>query len=278
VEQFTARGCITGEPIPAGSVLDRLAHAPTLRTASILVDQLHGAFERAVTRILNLLATNPDAAREPLSELARYAPIGRHLVEPWMVVVAGAPNVGKSSLVNALAGFQRAVVSDIAGTTRDLVSVQVAFEGWPVELTDTAGLREAEGLEAAGVERANRALAEADLVLWVADRSDPHPRWPAGSDRAGQAPLFIANKADLPSQWSGEERDALAVSAATGAGLGELVGVLVSRLVPESPRRGVAVPYSSALVDRIEAAQAELAAEAVDKCDRLLRDCLHRPG
>ena len=83
------------------------------------------------------------------------------------MVVAGAPNVGKSSLVNALAGFQRSVVSEIAGTTRDVVSVQLAFDGWPVELTDTAGLREAEGLEAEGVARANRALAEADLVLWV---------------------------------------------------------------------------------------------------------------
>src|SRR6185369_14624432 len=137
-------------PLVTGSIRDRLAHAPTLRTASILLDQLHGAFERGVTRILDLLATNPEAAREPLRELARYAPIGRHLVEPWKVVVAGAPNVGKSSLVNALAGFQRAVVSDIAGTTRDVVSVPVAFDGWPVELTDTAGLREAEGLEAAG--------------------------------------------------------------------------------------------------------------------------------
>ena len=66
------------------------------------------------------------------------------------MVVAGPPNVGKSSLVNALAGYQRAVVSEVAGTTRDVVTVQLAFDGWPVELTDTAGLRDAAGPRSRG--------------------------------------------------------------------------------------------------------------------------------
>jgi tRNA modification GTPase len=255
-----------------------LARATTLRTASILLDQCHGAFERAIERIVGLLEAHVghgptyEEACSLLGELARYAPIGRHLVEPWKVVVAGAPNVGKSSLVNALAGFQRAVVSEIAGTTRDVVSVQLAYDGWPVELTDTAGLREAEGLEAEGVERANRALAEADLVLWVLDRADPNPRWPTDHELARN--ILVANKTDLPAQWGSEERGTLAVSAATGLGLAELIAVIVRRLVPHSPAAGAAVPFSPELADLIATANAALVAGRVDVAGRLLREAI----
>jgi tRNA modification GTPase len=287
VEQFVASGCeLESRRHIACAIADGtrdvpatlLPRAPTLRTAAILLDQLHGSFDRAVVRILDLLDASPQAASESLHELARYASVGFHLVRPWNVVVAGAPNVGKSSLVNALAGFQRAVVSEIAGTTRDLVSVSVAFDGWPVELTDTAGLREADGLEGAGVERANRALAAADLLLWVVDRTDPSPRWPTDDQLAGKPCLVIANKADLPSQWDGEERDTLSVSAMTRAGLSELVAAIVSRLVTDPPPPGVAVPYSPQLADRVEAAHAALTAGRVDDCARLLHECLGRPG
>src|SRR5262249_7726954 len=115
--------------------------APTLRTAAILLDQLNGAFATEVRRILALFETDPRNAAFSLHRLAELGnTVGRHLVEPWKVVVAGPPNVGKSSLVNALAGYQRSVVSEVAGTTRDAVSVRTAFDGWPVELIDTAGL------------------------------------------------------------------------------------------------------------------------------------------
>src|SRR5439155_1993256 len=181
------------EPDSPSRVLPRLQRAPTLRTAAILLDQLHGAFDSAVARVLELLDTDPGAARAALGELVRFAPVGRHLVEPWKVVVAGPPNVGKSSLVNALAGYQRTVVSEVAGTTRDAVSVQLAFDGWPVELTDTAGLREASGLEAAGIERAKRALAEADLVLWLRACGEP-----ASASLSGDSlNLVVWNKSDL---------------------------------------------------------------------------------
>jgi tRNA modification GTPase len=278
VEQFVASG---GREPPVRD-LNRgltpptrlLQHAPTLRTASILLDQCHGAFQRAIQRVIELLDDRSAEACSLLGELARYAPSGRHLVEPWKVVVAGAPNVGKSSLVNALAGFQRAVVSEVAGTTRDVVTVQLALDGWPVELTDTAGLREAEGLEAEGVERANRALAEADLVLWVVDRTDPSPRWPTDRELANRQRLWVANKADLPAQRRGEERDVLAVSAATGFGISELIAAMVGRFVPASPPPGAAMPFSPELADRIEAANAALVAGRVDEAARLLREAL----
>lgn len=158
------RGCRKA-PAREDRLLAALGRAPTLRTAGILLDQYHGAFATAVARILT---TGDEAA---FAELVRYAVVGRHLVEPWQVALAGSPNVGKSSLLNALAGYQRSIVSPIPGTTRDAVRVTVALDGWPVELIDTAGLREAAGLEAEGIRQTLEVLRRADLILWVADAS-----------------------------------------------------------------------------------------------------------
>ncbi|MDY3551728.1 GTPase [Gemmata sp. JC717] len=226
--------------------------APTLRTANVILDQLNGAFSTEVRRILALIETDPSAATHAAHRLAELGhTLGHHLVEPWKVVVAGAPNVGKSSLVNALAGYQRAVVSDVAGTTRDAVSVRTAFDGWPFELIDTAGLRDAEGLERAGVERTHDALQTADLTLWVVDATDP-------SVNVSQLyydlpnhhePLVVANKCDrltynrpvaVPSFDTALE--AISVSAKTGAGLPELIRALVAH-IPDVPP-GTAVPYT----------------------------------
>lgn len=257
IEQFVANGCEEREPTRFGSVLELLSRAPTLRTASILLDQLHGAFANAVRHILALLESEPRAAAAALDELTRFAGVGRHLVSPWKVVVAGAPNVGKSSLVNSLAGYQRAVVSEIAGTTRDAVSVQLALDGWPVELTDTAGLRDAQGLEAEGIERAKRVLDEADLVVWLLDATEPT----SASDG-----FVVWNKTDLATPPAG-----IGVSAKTGDGIPELVAEITRRLVPVAPAPGDAVPYTPELASLIEVARAATnPAEAA----RLLRDCL----
>ena len=91
------------------------------------------------------------------------APLGLHLARPWQVVVAGPPNVGKSSLINALAGYPRAIVHWAPGTTRDAVTVETVLDGWPVELCDTAGLRTAgDAVERAGIELARRKMAQAE--------------------------------------------------------------------------------------------------------------------
>src|SRR5262249_15997807 len=152
-----------------------LARATTVRTASILLDQMHGAFDAAVSAILAALDGEgpPSSAAQMLAELADRVPLGRHLTAPWRVVIAGAPNVGKSRLVKALAGYQRSVVSPTPGTTRDVVTVRLAI-GWPIELADTAGLRdESDALEGQGIELARSRLAEADLCLWVLDSTAP---------------------------------------------------------------------------------------------------------
>ncbi len=277
VEQFLALGCpetaLSGGREPPVCQTHRgltppaqlLPFAPTLRTASVLLDQLHGAFDAAVRRAL------ASPALDGLADLARFAPIGRHLIAPWKVVIAGPPNVGKSSLVNALAGYQRAVVSPVAGTTRDAVSVQLAFDGWPVELTDTAGLREAEGLEAEGIERAKQALAAADLVLGVLDGSAAEVEWP-DADLPRERLLVVVNKSDVMRGWGavgGDGWGLLLVSALTGAGIPELAAAIVRRLAPDPPPPGAAVPYTPGLADRVAAAHADPANAA-----QLLRACL----
>jgi tRNA modification GTPase len=286
VEAFTSRGCeevmgLKAHPLPrVGSAWDLLARAPTLRTANVLLDQAHGAFDRAVRAALASIDTGQDA--RPLTrELARYYTLGRHLVEPWRVVIAGPPNVGKSSLVNALAGYQRSVVSPTPGTTRDVVTTTVAFDGWPVELADTAGLRDAVGLEAEGVVRAKALLTAADLVLWVTDASADDLEFPEGDIAElsrGRAWLLLLNKIDVGLE---PRNDALStmlrVSARTGEGIPGLVETITRWLVPDPPPPGAAVPYTPELAEAAYQAHASLAFGQTDEATRLLRTLVAEP-
>ncbi len=236
-----------------------LVQAPTVRTASILLTQYVGAFAAAVREMVAALDQDESArATSLLTRLARHAALGRHLVRPWRLVIAGAPNVGKSSLVNALAGYTRSLVSPIPGTTRDLVDTTLAIDGWPVEVTDTAGVRLTEQpLENAGIARARQASRQADLRLWVLDGSAP----PVLPEEVDLPWLFALNKVDLPSAWDWSSHPgALRVSAVTRAGLAELCAAISTSLVPILPDPAEAVPCQPAHVESIEQALARLEA------------------
>ncbi len=259
-------------PIPHSALgedpraLDPLTRAATLRTASILLDQLHGAFAGAIVAIL---ADLPNSLPQ-LQRLAALTPVGRRLIDPPRVVIAGPPNVGKSSLLNALAGYQRSIVSPTAGTTRDVVGVELAFDGWPVRVSDTAGLREAgEQLEAAGIELAERELAAADVVVWVMDNTDPRPTPPL-HEFAGRL-IVVANKCDQPSAWTDPpSREWLRVSATSGEGVPTLIGEVVRKLYPTVPQLGEAVPFTPELCDAVEQAAAELVAGRIEDARTVL--------
>jgi len=245
-----------------------LPDALTARTAQILLDQQQGALEAALLVVCQVLQRHDlTLAARRLEGLLRHARLGQRLTSPWRIVLLGPTNVGKSSLINALVGFERSLTSPIAGTTRDTLSALSAIDGWPVELVDTAGLREpASALEAAGIERARAAGADADLVLAVADSSTP------GTLLHTDAPtLVVINKCDLPPAW---EPAGLRVSALTGQGLAELFQAISSTLVPEPPTPGEAVPFTAAIVTALHQATAHVAHGQADEACRILEDLL----
>jgi tRNA modification GTPase len=244
------------DPIRAAAAA-ALAAATTARAAAILLDQYQGALGQALDAVLAALdGEHTAAAEELLAGLDRRSELGLHLAAPWRVTVAGAPNVGKSSLVNAIAGYQRSVVAATPGTTRDVVTTQLALDGWPVELADTAGLRgEAGAVEVQGIRQAREAARAADLCLWVLDAS-AEPVWP-GAD-AGPVRLVV-NKVDLPPAWGlARAEGAPRVSARTGEGVAGLCAAVARWLVPEPPPPGAAVPFTAEQVGAITEAHRHL--------------------
>ena len=151
-------------------------------------------------------------------------------------MIAGAPNVGKSSLMNALAGYTRSVVAPTPGTTRDVVTTRLAIDGWPIEMTDTAGMRPTSSdLEQQGIDRAHDAVRDADLRIWLLDGS-AEPIFPDD----GELGISSSTRSTCPRRGIGKRcPTALRVSAQTQAGLAELVrNGSRDTLVPEAADAG----------------------------------------
>lgn len=240
-----------------------LAAARTERAAAILLEQYHGALRKCVMEIAAAIEGQPESHTTSIARLARLlalAPLGKHLTHPWRVFIAGAPNVGKSSLMNALVGYQRSIVFDQPGTTRDLLTAVTALDGWPVELVDSAGLRESDdALEVAGVARATAGIAEADLVLWVKDATTTGPPVVTEHIPKNSSVIIVKNKADLlPASASQQVADEVVVSALTGQGLDRLCQRIVEQLVPVPPARGEAVVFTQRQEQAIQEAATAL--------------------
>jgi len=246
-----------GAPTTAAEALSLLANVDAPRGARILCRQLAGALDHELAGIAALVGQGEaDRARRRADRLRRAARVGLRLAEPWRVVVSGRVNVGKSSLVNVLAGHARSLVSPRPGTTRDVIETAVVLDGWSVVLVDTAGLRdrdsEASGAtERAGIARALAAAAAADLVVEVVEVGEPVAT-PAG--------LVVWSKADL---WPGVVVPAgvIATSSRSGAGIVDLVAAVMAHLVPEAGEPGLldgAVPFLPRhleLLDRLVGAE-----------------------
>jgi tRNA modification GTPase len=284
--EFTLRAFLNGriDLVQAEAVRD-LIDAATPLQARAAFDQLDGTLTRAIGDIdaalfdlvarLEASVDFPDegyhflapgdlaAAIDGLLERTRAllagARRGRLIREGLQVVIVGAPNVGKSSLFNALVGSGRAIVTDIPGTTRDLVTDVVDIEGLRVTLVDTAGLRDArDPIEAEGVARSHQAVAVADLVLVVEDQSRART-----AARNHSKALYVANKSDLPPAWSDD--GAVPVSARTGAGLDALRERIVAALDTDVQRDRPALTNVRhiALVERAQDALARARVAAI---------------
>jgi len=176
-----------------------------------------------VTTIHNRL----ESLRNEVDKLIATAETGRILREGLRVVIFGATNAGKSSLLNCMLGFDRAIVSEIHGTTRDSIEERINLRGVALRLFDTAGLRPPENLmEREGIERTQRTLETADLRLHIVDASGPRPR-----DFATNPDEFlILNKSDLAEHADWSSTDAIRISCKTSAGLPNLADEIYRRI------------------------------------------------
>jgi tRNA modification GTPase len=173
-----------------------------------------------------------ESLRAALSRLARGFERGRLLARIPRVAILGAPNAGKSSLVNALVEEDRLLVSAVAGTTRDYVEVPLRLPGGMVHLVDTAGLgRPVDGLDEMAMERTRAQGRGADLVVWVTDGADPAPDRGDGTPPSGGGRIEVRSKRDLPG--FAPAAGSLAVSSRTREGLAELLDRLDARLFRE---------------------------------------------
>ena len=267
---------------------EALSRSETERTAAILLQQHAGVLSRRLATVSQQLRDRqPDAALQRLNALLDSWPIGKHLTQPWQVVVAGAPNVGKSSLVNALLGFQRSIVSSQAGTTRDLVVADTAIDGWPIRLIDTAGLRPGPvGVEEQGIALARQQLRSADLVLEIRDTSVETGASASDTSTSGwpgESPCVFAEQASVLTVWNksdlvGSNRATpteLSTSAVTGSGIGLLIDAIGQQLVPCPPAESAPILFTprqrdavGKAIDHVRHNQLDRAAEALSESCR----------
>lgn len=262
--EFSKRSFLNGKMdlTQAEAVMD-LISARTALALKAANSQLEGQLGNRISEIKqNLLAAlahieayidfpeediDPDAKESIIQKLAilssgvgnliETAEQGRILREGLHVVISGPPNAGKSSLLNSLLGYERAIVSDLAGTTRDTIEEMVNLKGIPVRLTDTAGIREVEeSIESEGVFRAMRELNRADLVLIVVDatidKKENEKIKFTSSDEINHIKVF--NKADLGIHNSYKREEGVQISCLEGKGIETLVALIVESCLVEN--------------------------------------------
>ncbi len=259
--EFTKRAFLNGkiDLAQAEAVMD-LVRCRTPTAAARAADQLSGSLSRHLDELRDRLirlkghlevlidfseedvdldpgavADQAEDLRRLFAELSATYRSGRIYRDGLRLALSGRPNVGKSSLLNALARSNRAIVTEIPGTTRDVLEETIDIAGVPVVLADTAGLRAAaDRVEEIGVERARAAAAAADLVIVVLDSSVPYaepPYWPGADQRT----LVAINKIDLPARWEPDHGEHLAhadavvsVSAHRGDGIDDLEAAILA--------------------------------------------------
>ena len=258
--EFTLRAFLNGRiDLPRAEAVRDLIEAATLYQARIATQQASGSVSRRLApikeQLLELIAlleagidfAEDDVSVAPAAEiLRRLAPVregvarlaasfqyGSLVRQGLTLAIVGRPNVGKSSLFNRLLEQDRAIVTEIPGTTRDLISETASIGGIPVKLFDTAGIRVTnERVESLGIERSLQAMADADLALVVIDASQPE----SAEDesliaRAAGRPLVVANKCDLAVARTSPST--LPVSALTGQGIAELREAILEAVAPK---------------------------------------------
>ena len=254
VDARTDRAAVDAQARLAGALSQRYEslYAEALELSGRLEHLLDVSEEEMPEGTMEAIAADIAQLRQRIDGLLATAHEGRILREGALVVLAGAPNAGKSSLMNALLGSRRAIVSDVAGTTRDTIEEGLDLDGWPVRLVDTAGLREtADAIEAEGVARAESQIAEADLVIAL------------DCDVPGAIRIHAKCDLDGPADARSSETAPLRVSAKTGEGLAALRQRIAERLATLAAKGS----EETGDVTARQASQLETAAQALAGAD-----------
>ena len=251
--EFSKRAFLNGklDLVQAEAIAD-LIDSGTSQAARAALRSLSGSFSHAVENLQQQLANlrlhveaaidfpeeeidflsdrdllkKIDECAAAFEKLQRETNIGRVLRDGLQFVIVGKPNAGKSSLLNLLSGQEAAIVTEVAGTTRDILRERIEIDGLAVELVDTAGLREdPDRIEAEGIRRAREALKNADGVLWIKDASEGESGTPEEKTPEGIPVIVLRNKIDITGDEAGPLKDdahTLNVSAKSGAGIDAL--------------------------------------------------------
>jgi tRNA modification GTPase len=249
-----------------GAALETM-RAEIVDLLSHLEAALDFAEEGIEPRVGEEFAMRVKKVREQIGQLIRTAPLGRILQEGALTVIVGEPNVGKSSLLNALLREDRAIVAPTPGTTRDLIDAMCSVRGLPLRLIDTAGQRDStDPVEIEGNRRARALLPKAQLLLHVVEAHVPYA--PAKIELPPEVPqLLIANKSDL-GRYASLPSDAIFLSAKTGEGLDELEQKIEAALLA-----GVTDETETALtINARQDATLQRAAAALDRAFEALRE------
>ena len=271
--EFTQRAFLSGRlDLTQAEAVHDLIESTTLHQARIAAQQLGGALSRQIApikeKLVHLIATleagidfaeddidllptpeiiaQIEAVQAPLVALEQTFAYGRIVRDGFTLAIVGRPNAGKSSLFNRLIERDRAIVTAAPGTTRDPVTERVALEGIPIELVDTAGLRDAtDEAESIGIAKSREAMAEADIVLLVLDATAPlHSEDEAAIAAHTARPLLIAfNKHDLApdSQLPNHTHTTIQTSALTGEGIAELRRAILGLITTTAPTSDTAL-------------------------------------
>lgn len=306
--EFTKRAFLNGKmDLSAAEAVMDVINADAEQSLKAALLQLHGSVKREIESVEALLTDAlsgidaaidyPDEAEEdtvrelPLSlsqaksqveKLISESRRGRVLRDGLRVAIVGRPNVGKSSLMNALLGSDRAIVTAAAGTTRDVIDEKTNMHGVPVRLIDTAGIREAfDEAERIGVERARGAIGGADVVCVVLDASVPAAKEDEAllEETKRSVRLIVRNKSDLPAVLP-EDIEGIRVSAKTGDGLGGLTAAILALAAPERTD-GTYITnerHIRALERALEALEDAARARELDCAATDVKDALHFLG
>ena len=261
-----------------GSLVDGW-RAKLVRAAALIEATIDFADEDVPVDVSPEVLELIDCVKAGIAHELRGVSAGERVREGFEVAIVGRPNAGKSTLLNALAGREAAITSEIAGTTRDVIEVRMDLRGLPVTVLDTAGLRETEDqIETIGIERALERARAADLRIFLLDGADVPLIGPSAGD------LIVHGKADLGAQ------DGLAVSGKTGEGVDTLVTLMTERLEGQAASASVMSRerHRISLMDAVEAMEsarnevlrgsdrAELAAESLRQAARALESLVGR--